>query len=243
MYANRPTMHRVRAQTNGAMASLFYIPANATLLLLFKAARGRLIATSENLGSLSDARLALATEEMNRISDDIRQAKGASYSDEYDAVHSAGGPAGPDSPESRHVAIDAPVSLATPRTPHKELKIDTLARVDFSAEPDGVQWAGEYNLLAARREKAAFVSLLVRLGYSPEEFRVTVRRAPSSGPRDKRPGYSVLVAQSQNGVADREKRYAGGQDAEWVNDFGRDAATDFPCDMPFQPASDRRLSH
>ena len=222
------------------MASLFYIPANSTLLLLFKAARARLIATSENLGSLSDVRVALATEEMNRISDDIRQAKGSGYSDEYDAVRSAGGAAGPDGAGPRPVAIDAVSSSVKPRTPHKSLPVEKLTLVDMSAEPDGVQWAGEYHLLAARREKAAFVSLLVRLGYSPDKFRVTVRRVPSSGHEDTRQRYSVLVAQSHNGVADRKKRYAGGHDADWVNDFSRDAATDFPCDAPFRAASDRR---
>jgi len=60
------------------MGSLSYIPGRSTLLLLFKAARGRLMVTSEYLGSLSEARLASATEEMNQISDDIREAMNVS---------------------------------------------------------------------------------------------------------------------------------------------------------------------
>jgi hypothetical protein len=56
------------------MGSLSYLPGRSTLLLLFKAARGRLTATSEYMGSLSDARITSATEEMNQISDDIREA-------------------------------------------------------------------------------------------------------------------------------------------------------------------------
>jgi hypothetical protein len=51
-----------------------YIPGKSTLLL-FKAARGRLMATSENVGSLPNKRIASASEEIDRISDDIRHAK------------------------------------------------------------------------------------------------------------------------------------------------------------------------
>jgi hypothetical protein len=56
------------------MGSLSYIPGRSTLLLLFKAARDRLMISSEYLGSLSETRLTSATEEMNRVSDDIREA-------------------------------------------------------------------------------------------------------------------------------------------------------------------------
>ena len=64
-------------QTGVAMGSLYYIPQKSRLLLLFKAARMRLIATSENVSLLSEARITSATEEINQISDDIRDAKGA----------------------------------------------------------------------------------------------------------------------------------------------------------------------
>jgi hypothetical protein len=227
------------------MASLSYIPRNATLLLLFKAARGRLMASGENPGSLSDARLASAAEEMNRIADDIRQANGARHSDEYDAAFAAGNPAGSESAVSEQVAVTAAVSSAKPKTPHKTLQVDKLAAMDLSAEPDGVQWAGEYNLLASRREKAAFVSLLVRLGYIPDEFRVTVRRVSSSGLADTQQRYSIVVVQTQSGVTDRERRYAGGHDEDWVRDFSRDAAVHFRCSVPFagsqRPAGDRPI--
>jgi hypothetical protein len=56
------------------VGSLSYIPGKSTLLVLFNAARVRLMANSENVGSLPDARIASATEEINRISDDIRDA-------------------------------------------------------------------------------------------------------------------------------------------------------------------------
>jgi hypothetical protein len=56
------------------MGSLAYIPRKSTLLVLFKAARMRLMAVSENIGALSDSRLASITEEINRLSDYIRDA-------------------------------------------------------------------------------------------------------------------------------------------------------------------------
>jgi hypothetical protein len=58
------------------MGSLSYISQKSMMLLRFKAARTRLMATS---GSLSDTRIASATEEINQLSDDIR-AKGATSS-------------------------------------------------------------------------------------------------------------------------------------------------------------------
>jgi hypothetical protein len=51
-----------------------YIPSSSTLVILFKIARARLMASSHNVALLSDARLISATEEMNKISDDIREA-------------------------------------------------------------------------------------------------------------------------------------------------------------------------
>ena len=210
------------------MASLSYIPRNSTLLLLFKAARDRLTAAGDNLGSLSDARLASATEEMNRISDDIRQARGAGYS--------YGGQSGD---TASHPSFAESTLTNTPRSPHQV----RVAEDDLSAEPDGVQWAGEYNLLALRREKAAFVALLVRLGYSPHHFRVTVRRAPPQGPADTGQRYTVQVAQLRDGMPNRDKRYVGGHGADWVGEFARDAAIDFPNNIqPIRSPDDARHS-
>ena len=48
-----------------------YVPSSSTLVILFKIARARLMASSHNVALLSDARLISATEEMNKISDDI----------------------------------------------------------------------------------------------------------------------------------------------------------------------------
>lgn len=212
MYTNRRTAAWQR-DILAAMASFAYIPRSSTLLLLFKAARERLTAAGDNLGSLSDARLASATEEMNRISDDIRQAKGAGYS--------GSGQARDDAANQR---LPGPALPSASQQPY-ELAV---AAYDVSAEPDGVQWGGEYNALASRGEKAAFVALLVRLGYSPHHFRVTVRRVPPQGLGDARQRYTVQVAQLRDGMPDRDKRYAGGHGEDWVNEFCRDAAMDFP---------------
>ena len=51
-----------------------YVPSSSTLVILFKIARARLMASSHNVALLADARLISATEEMNKISDDIREA-------------------------------------------------------------------------------------------------------------------------------------------------------------------------
>jgi len=51
-----------------------YVPSSSTLVILFKIARARLMASSQNVALLTDARLISATEEMNKISDDIRGA-------------------------------------------------------------------------------------------------------------------------------------------------------------------------
>lgn len=51
-----------------------YVPSSSTLVILFKIARARLMASSHNVSLLTDARLISATEEMNKISDDIRGA-------------------------------------------------------------------------------------------------------------------------------------------------------------------------
>jgi hypothetical protein len=72
----------------------------------------------------------------------------------------------------------------------------------------------------------AFFSQLVALGYIPHQFRVTVRHVTSEGDTLQR--YTVLVAQLRDGVPYRGKRYVGGHGAEWVNDFSRDALTNFP---------------
>src|ERR1700686_4692272 len=52
-----------------------YVPSSSTLVILFKIARARLMASSHNAALLTDARLISATEEMNQISDDIRDAE------------------------------------------------------------------------------------------------------------------------------------------------------------------------
>lgn len=67
------TINRV-AHYRGAMNWPTYVPSSSTLVILFKIARARLMASSHNVALLTDARLISATEEMNKISDDIREA-------------------------------------------------------------------------------------------------------------------------------------------------------------------------
>jgi hypothetical protein len=69
------------------MRSLSYIPGRSTLVLLFNAARVRLMSYSARIDSLSDTRIESATEEINQISDDIRDAKVISPIDRAHASH------------------------------------------------------------------------------------------------------------------------------------------------------------
>jgi hypothetical protein len=220
------------------MRWLSYIPGKSTLLVLFKAARVRLMANSENIGSLPDARIASATEEINRISDDIRDAKAAGSSDHADAAPAENKPADPELGPPITVAVSAALKRRISKAPDKPLQVGQFTAEDLSGDGgNGVQWAGEYDALAGRREKGAFASQLAMLGYSPHDFRVTVRRVPSDGPEDTRQRYTVLVAQLRGGLPVRDKRYVGGHGAEWVNDFSRDAATEFPRNIDPGPAS------
>jgi hypothetical protein len=208
------------------MGSLSYIAQKSRLLRLFKAARIRLMATGENVSLVSEARITSATEEMKQISDNIRDAKSATSSNRADAATPASKPA-----DSQGVPLPTIVAprTAKPKAPHKPPQVAEVTAVDLPVQNGGdVQWAGECDALAGGREKAAFVSQLVTLGYIPSEFRVTVRRVPSEGRPDPRARYTVLVIQLRDGALYRERRYFGGQGADWVNDFSRDAATDFP---------------
>jgi len=211
------------------MGSLSYISQKSRLLRLFRAAKMRLMATSENVSSLSEARITSASEEIDQISDDIRDAKGATSSNRADAATPASKPADSQVDQLPTIVAVSAGPTAKPKAPHKPPQVAKVIAVDLSVQNgDGVQWAGEYDALAGGGEKAAFVSQLVTLGYIPNEFRVTVRRVPSEGRADPRGRYTVLVIQLRDGALYRERRYFGGQGADWVNDFSRDAATDFP---------------
>ena len=75
----------------------------------------RLIATSENVSLLSDARITSATEEINQISDDILDAKGATTSNCADAATLASKPADSEVvPLPTTVAIGAALEGANP---------------------------------------------------------------------------------------------------------------------------------
>ena len=62
-----------------------------------------------------------------------------------------------------------------------------------------VHWAGEAQALEALGEKKAFVARLIKLGYKPAEFRVTVCGIARQGPQDRRTRYNVIVDQLRNG--------------------------------------------
>jgi hypothetical protein len=126
------------------------------------------------------------------------------------------------------VGVGAALMSWNPKALDGRLHIAKVPAAALSADAGGgVHWAG-HGALAGRREKTAFASQLAALGYSPPEFRVTVRRVPSEGPAGAWQRYTVLVAQLRDGVPYRNKRYVGGHGAEWVNEFSRDAAIDFP---------------
>jgi hypothetical protein len=79
-----------------------YIPSSATLVILFKIARARLMASSRYVTLLSDARLISATEEMNKLSDDLRDA----------ARHVVGSRGEPAQPGKTRWASDAELPIA-----------------------------------------------------------------------------------------------------------------------------------
>jgi hypothetical protein len=57
------------------MRWLSFVPSKATLVLLFKAARRRVATQPGDIEELPNARIASATEELNKIADDIRDAQ------------------------------------------------------------------------------------------------------------------------------------------------------------------------
>jgi hypothetical protein len=194
-----------------------------------------LLAISENADSLSHARLASAIAEINQISDDIGKgnARGASARASKSAALEAALPILAASPATRFL---------NPDSPDEPLPVDKITCLNVSVEADGVQWAGECAALA-EGEKAAFALQLIMLGYSPHEFRVTVRRVPPEGCDDTRENYTVLVIQLRHGGLYRERRYDGGHGAEWINEFSRNALTDFPRNAdPIRISDDRQWS-
>lgn len=63
--------------TDRRMRWLTFIPGKATLLLLFNAAKRRLSEQTDDVAELPNARIISATEELNQIADDIRDAQDA----------------------------------------------------------------------------------------------------------------------------------------------------------------------
>jgi hypothetical protein len=122
------------------------------------------------------------------------------------------------------VGVSAALMFWNPKAPDTRLHIAQVTAALSVDAGGGVHWAG-HGALAGRQERTAFASQLATLGYSPHEFRVTVRRVPSQRPHGAWQRYTLLVAQLRDGVPCRDKRYVGGHGAEWVNEFSRDAAT------------------
>ena len=59
------------------MRWLAFIPGKATLVVLFNAAKRRLSEQTDDIAEHPDARIVSATEELNQIADDIRDAQDA----------------------------------------------------------------------------------------------------------------------------------------------------------------------
>jgi len=57
------------------MRWLSFAPGKSTLVLLFMAAKRRVIEQTDGVADLSDERISSATEELNRIADDVRAAR------------------------------------------------------------------------------------------------------------------------------------------------------------------------
>ena len=87
----------------------------------------------------------------------------------------------------------------------------------------GIHWAGEFHLLRTLGENDAFVTLLARLGYKLNDFRVTVRRITGDGRKQVR--YNVFVDELRDG---RPKAYLGGYGEKWIDQFAVRASADFP---------------
>jgi hypothetical protein len=185
------------------MRWLSNLPGRSLLLMLYNSARVRLTTTSGKVASLSDARLASATKEINQISADIVDANSSD-------------PMGAASVPSAAAPVDG---AATGTATAGVLLADAVARVD---------WSGEFNVFAGGSEKPAFAAQLLALGYCPSDFRVFVRRLPPQVSGDTRLSYAVQVTQLENGVSLHEAHYVGGDGADWVDQFAHCAAADFP---------------
>jgi len=60
------------------MRWLSFIPGKTTLVLLFKAAKRRVTEQTDDVAELQNARIVSATEELNQIADDVRDARATS---------------------------------------------------------------------------------------------------------------------------------------------------------------------
>jgi hypothetical protein len=117
------------------MGSIYYMPRKSALLLLFKAARVRLAANSEQAGRLSDTRIASATQEIKQISDVIRDAKDSSSShDHVDEATTLGKSADPEVALPITVTAGADLRAANSNAPDTPIQVDKGTLVNLSAE-------------------------------------------------------------------------------------------------------------
>ena len=86
MYGSTQTSHGPTGIQRD-MSWLSFVPGKTTLVLLFHAAQQRLSGQILNVAGLSDARLASATEELNQIADDVRDAKDAHDAEASDRIY------------------------------------------------------------------------------------------------------------------------------------------------------------
>lgn len=95
------------------MRWLSFVPGKATLVLLFNAARRRLKTQAPDATELSAARLLSATEELNQIADDVRDAK-----ESHDAEIAEGAPyvSSPPAPLREPVDHSGPGDIGQSRT-------------------------------------------------------------------------------------------------------------------------------
>ena len=221
MLATAQTAKPALAQSGNVMGSLSYIAQKSTLIVLFNEAKSRLSADDRGVDLLSESRIASATEELNRILDDIREASTRVLTRDDAARRPSNG--------NSQLGAQTTASSTTGRLPATARETQGLpneiALSRSSVAADGVQWDGEYDAL---EQKAAFTLRLAILGYKPHEFRVSVRCLTAEGPGDRRQKYTVLVAQLRNDAPICQKQYVADQGAEWVNEFTRDAASHFP---------------
>ena len=70
---------------------------------------------------------------------------------------------------------------------------------------------------------------MTQSGYSPDDFRVVVRRIPVDEPEDMQAiRYNLFVDQMRNGQPYRGATFVGGHAEAWIDRFAELASQEFP---------------